>query len=124
MIYNYSKYKQSLISEKYDDTKKSTDFSSEQQLVLDKIKSIVKRHYNEDTSKLVVMDSFIDKYDTCVCVIVGGLNGPGKWENYFNDLKNLMKDFEDNKINAWYIEGTNDCPDDVFVFNFGVDKKK
>ena len=123
MINNYSTYRQKLICESFDDTKKSTDFTPEQKEVLDKIKSVVDKNHNENRSKLGVLDSFIDKYDTCICVITGGLNGPGKWTNYFEDLTKLVKDFEDNGVHAWYVEGYNDCPDDVFCFNFGVDKK-
>lgn len=124
MVNNYFTYRQQLICESFDDTKKSTDFTPEQKEVLDKIKSIVDKNRNEKRSQLGVLDSFIDKYDTCICVITGGLNGPGEWTNYFEDLAKLVKDFEENGVHAWYVEGYNDCPDDVFCFNFGVDKKK
>ena len=124
MIADYYTYKRNLICESFDDSKKSTDFSPEQKEVLDKIRKVVDENRNKETSNLFVMDSFIDKYNTCICVISGGLNGPGKWTNYFEDLSKLLKDFEDNEINAWYVEGYNDCPDDVFCFNFGVDKKQ
>lgn len=124
MVFDYGTYRKKLICESFDDSKKHANFTPEQQKVLDNIADVIKRNNNKDTSNLFIMDSFIDKYDTCVCVISGGLNGPGKWTNYFEDLSKLMKDFEDNGIHAWYIEGYNDCPDDVFCFNFGVDKKQ
>ena len=124
MVQSYSAYKKKLICESFDDLKKSTDFSPEQKETLDKIASIVNKHREEKRSALGVLDSFIDKYDTCTCVITGGLNGPGKWENYLEDISKLVKDFEENGIHVWMIEGENDCLDDVFTFNFGVKKKK
>ncbi len=120
MVNSYLLYKTKMICESFDTIKKNTDFTSEQLEVLNKINYVVNKNYNENRSKLKVLDYFIDKSNTCVCVISGGLNGPGEWANYFEDLAKLIKDFEDNGINAWYIEGYNDCPDDVFVFNFGV----
>ena len=47
MVNNYYTYRQQLICESFDDTKKSTDFTPEQKEVLDKIKSIVDKNYTD-----------------------------------------------------------------------------
>lgn len=76
-----------------------------------------------EKSEIGVYTSYIDKYDTLVIILAGGLNGPGKWKDYFEDLTTVQTELNKNGIDAWMIDAENDCPDDVFDFRFGVRKK-
>ena len=53
----------------------------------------------------------------------GGLNGPGKWTDYFH----VIADFTDEiskSYHVWLIKLENDCLDDVFYADFGIMSKK
>ncbi len=63
-----------------------------------------------DKSKIRIIE---EKEDNII-KLCGGLNGHGKWADYFDDLANLFKKFDDNGINIWITAISNDCLDDVF----------
>ena len=48
------------------------------------------------------------------CSVYGGLNGGGKWTNYFSDLKTIFEKLG----HAWLIEIENDCLDDLWSATF------
>lgn len=49
-----------------------------------------------------------------VCSVYGGLNGGGKWTNYFSDLKTIFEKLG----HAWLIKIENDCLDDLWSATF------
>ena len=53
-----------------------------------------------------------------VCSVYGGLNGGGKWTNYFSDLKTIFEKLG----HAWLIEMENDCLDDLWSATFCFEK--
>ena len=64
----------------------------------------------------------IDKYGTIVGKISGGLNGCGKWSDYFLVLSSLIKILEEKyNVKAWLIKMENDCIDDIFYGEFGFE---
>lgn len=78
--------------------------------------------YN-DTKKIISEnDSDIELRAMCivkegshyVCSVYGGLNGGGKWTNYFSDLKTIFEKLG----HAWLIEIENDCLDDLWSATF------
>lgn len=103
----------------YDELKTGKELDKKQKKIVKDIENIISGLPNKK-SKLGVFDSFIDKYGTLTCVISGGLNGPGKWEDYLKDMAKLIQKVKDAGIHIWMIEGENDCLDDVFTMNFGV----
>lgn len=107
----------------YDELKTNKELSERQQLVVSEVKKVVEQNMSLK-SQIGVLDSFIDKYGTLTCVFCGGLNGPGKWDDYFLNLGIIVKDLEKYGIYAWFISGFNDCLDDVFYFNFGIREEK
>lgn len=66
----------------------------------------------------------VDKYGTKVVCLTGGLNGCGKWEDYFNDLSKVMSKLENSGYHVWTINLDNDCLDDVFNLKIGIRRKK
>lgn len=60
-----------------------------------------------------------DEYGTNTFVICGGLNGPGKWTDYFRDLAKFVDEIS-KKYHVWLIKAENDCMDDIFYFTFGI----
>ena len=85
--------------------------------VLRALKSI-----NNSNVKLLMDDNtiIIDKYKTNIIVFRGGLNGNGKWRDYFVTLANFVNILEkEYGISAWLISLKNDCEDDVFNATFG-----
>ena len=106
----------------YEDLKTDKELNEKQKAVIEEIIKQVKQASSKKSS-LGVIDSFIDKYGTLTCVIHGGLNGPGEWTNYLEDLTVAVKRVKDCGIHIWLISALNDCMDDVFTFNFGVSTK-
>lgn len=53
-------------------------------------------------------------YGHYVCHVYGGLNGGGKWTNYFTDLKTIFEKLG----HAWLIDIENDCIDDLWSARF------
>jgi hypothetical protein len=62
----------------------------------------------------------IDEYGTMVIALVGGLNGHGKWEDYFEDLAKIITTIKENGYDTWVIDLVNDCLDDVFTVKLGI----
>lgn len=107
------------INEQYDDLKTSKEMKPEYKETVEKVRKILKDFKTEE-SKIYLFDNFVDKYGTVTCVFSGGLNGPGKWEDYLQDLSKLVKAIKDAGIHIWLISEETDCPDDVFTANFGI----
>lgn len=66
----------------------------------------------------------VDEYGTIVIALVGGLNGHGEWDNYFEDLANIVKKIKENGYDTWTIDLVNDCLDDVFTIKLGIKKNE
>lgn len=64
-----------------------------------------------------VKDNYSKKFTHYVVRIYGGLNGPGKWENYCRDFARLFLMIRNNDMfdHATMCQIDNDCPDDVFT---------
>lgn len=63
-----------------------------------------------------------DEYGTDTFVFYGGLNGGGsydKWTGYFEQLTNFVADVT-RDYDIWLIKLENDCIDDVFYAEFGI----
>ena len=79
---------------------------------------------NKKTTELGLLDNIHkDKYGADVFKIYGGLNGLGKWTNYFH----VIADFTDEiskSYHVWLIKLENDCLDDVFYADFGIMTKE
>ena len=97
--------------------------SKEQKKVVDIVKDGTAES-NTEKSKIRCKEAFVDKFGTLTCVLWGGLNGPGEWENYFRDLYKIIKKVKEKGVDMWLICGDNDCPDDLFSFYFGIRKEK
>lgn len=94
------------------------------------VNEVIEKTYN-DSTKLSLMDYgvCIDKYGTKVFMLSGGLNGPGKWNEYLQTLAIFTVELIDKlqvkygkDADVWLINLKNDCADDVFypVFGFKV----
>lgn len=94
------------------------------------VNEAVEKTYN-DSTKLSLMDYgvCIDKYGTKVFMLSGGLNGPGKWNEYLQTLAIFTVELIDKlqvkygkDADVWLINLKNDCADDIFypVFGFKV----
>lgn len=59
-----------------------------------------------------------------VIVLFGGLNGSGKWTNYFQTLINVFDKLDEKCEDCWLIELDNDCADDVYTAYIGLDIKE
>lgn len=79
---------------------------------------------NSDKSQLRIKSNYIDKYDTKVIELRGGINGIGEWKDYLFDLQLIFSELDMKNIHAWVIKLENDCLDDVFTLTIGVDDKK
>lgn len=55
-----------------------------------------------------------------VIVLFGGLNGCGKWKNYFQTLINVFDKLDEKCEDCWLIELDNDCADDVYTAYVGL----
>ena len=62
----------------------------------------------------------IDEYGTMVIALVGGLNGHGKWGDYFEDLAKIITTIKENGYDTWVIDLVNDCLDDAFTVKLGI----
>ena len=58
--------------------------------------------------------------DHYIAYIYGGEHGPGNWKNYSEFLKDLFANLDD----AWVIDLSNDCADDVWTLRLGFDIKE
>ena len=82
----------------------------------EKVKEIVEVF---ESSRLSIGE--IKKEDNYYLVeVYGGLNGWGNWINYFNDLRNLTVEFDNNFSKVWLTNMIIDCLDDVWRATFGI----
>jgi len=51
---------------------------------------------------------------TMMIGISGGLNGPGKWTDYLQDIKELFDALNNIYKDVWLVKLDNDCLDDVW----------
>lgn len=77
-------------------------------------------------SKMKVLDCAVNpKYPDDIRIhICGGLNGPGRWTDYLEDIRKLFGRLEAEIGHAWMIELNNDCCDDVWYMIIGAEKTK
>jgi len=62
-----------------------------------------------------------DKNSYVIAEISGGLNGYGKWEDYFEVLSKFCKEARENYgLKIWLIELNDDCLDDIFYAKLGI----
>lgn len=52
--------------------------------------------------------------------IYGGLNGTGDWEDYLNDLLDLLKLFKNEFKTVWIVDFYIDTLDDVWSVYYGI----
>lgn len=63
----------------------------------------------------IVPSGYVDKGDHSIITIYGGFNGNGNWITYLNQIITIIQ-----ALDAWVIDLTNDCPDDVWTLRIGV----
>lgn len=83
----------------------------------EKVKEIVQVF---ESSRLSVGEIKKEKEGYFLIEIYGGLNGWGNWINYFNDLRNLTVEFDNNFSEVWLTGLKVDCLDDVWTATFGI----
>lgn len=97
------------------------DFSLEQETLFTKVEDVFNEMKNDD--RIYVADKYIDRYGTMVISVAGGRNGSGNWSSYLSNLSNVMTELMNRNIDCWFINGQNDCLDDVFNMEFGIKEK-
>ena len=97
--------------------------NNELQKIIDEIIPIIRELENDETSKIAVLESEIDKYGTKTVTLCGGLNGSGEWKNYFSDLSQICDTLAEKGFDMWLIKLDNDCLDDIFYATFGISRK-
>ncbi len=79
---------------------------------------VVKHNYNLK-SKITLLDvAKVEGKDYYIAELQGGLNGSGKWIDYFNNLEKLLKEYTGK---AWLVDIENDCTDDVFYLRLAFE---
>ena len=63
--------------------------------------------------KLEYLDLILNNYK--LQNVYGGFNGNGAWITYLTQIAIIIQ-----ALDAWVIDLTNDCPDDVWVLRIGV----
>lgn len=91
--------------------------------IINDIKPLIKEMYKE-TSKITLLESEVDEYETMTITLCGGLNGSGEWNNYFNDLARIFEELKEKGFDVWVINLENDCLDDIFYCKTGITKKE
>lgn len=91
---------------------------------------IVRKCFSAGRSKLSLMqvcrmqadpeDCPVDDGEYFLVKVSGGLNGPGNWLVYLEDIKVLFYLFKTNGYKPYLVKLDNDCLDDVFYLDFGV----
>lgn len=89
---------------------------------LHEIENDIKTLISDKKSKIQVLNSDIDDYGTMTIQLSGGLNGNGKWKDYFESLANVSEQIGE-KYNLWLIRMINDISDDIFYATFGIEEK-
>ena len=99
------------------------DTKNELQIVVREISPLID-NLETDESKIQILKYEIDKYGTKTLTLRGGLNGCGKWEDYFNDLSNIFTKLDEFGYKVWVIKLDNDCLDDIFYCTVGIEEKQ
>ena len=103
------------------------EFNDEQKEIIKIVDKAISNHRengSEHTKDMIRGGDYdIDEYGTFVLKLNGGLNGSGDWMDYFEALSDFCLELEHNGVHIWFIDGKNDCLDDVYDFNFGLKKK-
>ena len=103
------------------------EFNDEQKEIIKIVDKAISNHRengSEHTKDMIRGGDYdIDEYGTFVLKLNGGLNGSGDWMDYFEALSDFCIELEHNGVHIWFIDGKNDCLDDVYDFNFGLKKK-
>lgn len=63
-------------------------------------------------------DNSIDNW--YIAAIFGGANGPGKWENYLQQIRKLVLELKKKFKDVWLVDLENDCLDDVYTLRIGL----
>ena len=66
----------------------------------------------------VQVTSIMDNESHYVLTLRGGLNGPGTWKMYLQQLTAIVDAFEE----AYIIDCDYDCVDDLWYVNLGISK--
>ena len=90
------------------------------------LKEVINKVNNEKTSLSANYTRILeDKNSHVIVEISGGLNGNGKWEDYFEVLSKFCKVARENYgLKIWLIELNNDCLDDIFYAKLGIKMNK
>ena len=81
-----------------------------------------KEHY--DTYAIRWAEFYYDDIvKTFAMNVFGGFNGGGDWFDYFKVLADFCKRLEEQGIRVFLIDAQNDCADDVYDMQFGLQKK-
>ena len=98
------------------------DTKNELQIVVREISPLID-NLETNKSKIRILKYEIDEYGTKTLTLRGGLNGCGKWEDYFNDLARIFTKLDEFGYDVWAIKLDNDCLDDIFYCTVGIEKK-
>ncbi len=81
---------------------------------------------NRNTSQLIFTQSskIRKEKNTIIFEISGGLNGAGKWSNYFTDLSTFTKYLESKAKDIFLTKIECDCVDDIFFAEFAFQMKE
>lgn len=98
----------------------------EYKYIKDIISNISNEKDNLDLGKLYLAEYDIDGEPKShyVIVLFGGLNGSGKWHDYFETFIKTFDVLDEKCGNCWLIELTNDCADDEYTAYVGVETPK
>lgn len=92
------------------------------------IEEALEKSYNDSTKLSLMPENVcIDSYGTKVFMLSGGLNGPGKWNEYLQTLAIFTVELEDmlelqygENAGVYLINLKNDVADDIFYPVFGI----
>ena len=73
----------------------------------------------QNKSKLKVVDVYLVENSHYIIKLYGGLNGPGEWKDYLNDIQRVLELFG----HAWLIDLDIDVLDDVWTLYIGTKKE-
>lgn len=68
----------------------------------------------------LLKDSFKEDASHMTFTVCGGLNGQGRWDDYFRLLSAMTTEFMQHFSDVWVVELKNDCIDDIFYCTYGV----
>ena len=76
----------------------------------------------EDTVHLQFNDILSTHENYVVVEFYGGINGNGKWTDYLKAISELFTAIS-HSYKCWLVDLKNDCLDDVFYLNVGIQFK-